>query len=156
MTDTELKEFLDELIPDYAAGHVEAGDWDPDQATDIATKQVYGLVPEGVRTPSMLLYIAETLNAERVGRVWIGLNHKLPGCAYIYYIEIDAERRGEGYGRALLNAVEEQARRHGARTMGLHVFGTNKVARALYESVGYEVTQLDMRKNLAASSGDHT
>lgn len=152
MTDTELKRFLDEIIPDYAASHVEAEDWDPDQATDIAKKQVYGLLSEGVNTPSMLLYVAETPDAERVGWVWIELNHKLPGSAYIYYIEIDAEHRGQNYGRALLNAAEEQASLYGALTISLHVFGTNKVARALYETAGYEAAHLEMKKNLADSS----
>jgi len=153
MTDSELKGLLDEIIPDYAARHVEAGDWDPDQATDIATRQVYGLLPDGVHTPGMLLCVADTVDAERVGRVWIGLNQKRPGHAYIYYIEVDAPRRGRGYGRLLLSEAEKQARRQGARTIGLHVFGMNKVARALYESAGYEVAQLDMQKLLVDSPG---
>jgi ribosomal protein S18 acetylase RimI-like enzyme len=148
MADSELNGFLDGMIPDYAARHVEAGDWDPDQATDIATQQVYGLLPDGVHTRGMLLRVAETVDAEQVGRVWIGLNQMRPGQAYIYYIEVDAPHRGQGYGRVLLGEAEKQARRQGARTIGLHVFGMNKVARALYESAGYEVAQLDMQKLL--------
>jgi hypothetical protein len=72
---------------------------------------------------------------------------RLEGCRW----HIDAQHRGRGYGCLLLSEAEKQARRQGARTMGLHVFGTNKVARALYESAGYEVAQLDMRKLLVDS-----
>jgi ribosomal protein S18 acetylase RimI-like enzyme len=70
-----------------------------------------------------------------------GFNQKRPGQACIYYTEVDATHRGHGYGRALPAVAADHARRHSARTIGLHVFTRNKAARALYESTGCEATQ---------------
>jgi hypothetical protein len=46
------------------------------------------------------------------------------------------------------NSGDDTCRAEGARTLGLSVFGFNAVARAMYESVGYETTSLKMRKQL--------
>jgi GNAT superfamily N-acetyltransferase len=59
--------------------------------------------------------------------------------------------QGKGYGRALLQAAEQQAARHGSKAIGLNVFGTNTVARRLYESSGYQITSMNMRKELGAT-----
>ena len=84
-----------------------------------------------------------------MGVVWVALDRR-PGEAWIYDIEVNAEQRGKGYGRALLQAAEEEAARHGSKAIGLNVFGTNTVARQLYESSGYQITALNMRKELGA------
>jgi ribosomal protein S18 acetylase RimI-like enzyme len=47
--------------------------------------------------------------------------------------------RGQGIGRALMEAAIEQARRRGARRLTLRVLGPNTRAQALYESLGFEV-----------------
>jgi ribosomal protein S18 acetylase RimI-like enzyme len=57
-------------------------------------------------------------------------------------------QRGKGYGRALLRAAEEQAAQQGIDTIGLNVFGSNAVARELYQSSGYETASLHLRKQL--------
>jgi ribosomal protein S18 acetylase RimI-like enzyme len=48
----------------------------------------------------------------------------------------------------LLEVAEEEAARHGVGAIGLNVFGPNRVARALYESAGFEITALQMKKEL--------
>ena len=58
-------------------------------------------------------------------------------------------QRGKGYGRALLRAAEEETLRNGVPTLGLNVFGRNHVARKLYESSGYSITQIAMSKELS-------
>lgn len=148
MTAAEFKIYRARLIPAYAADNVQAGDWDPDQAETLAARETDNLLPEGPQTAGMLLLAAENENGEQVGQVWIALNRSGHGDAWIYDIEISPEHRGQGYGRALLQAAEEQARQHGASTVGLNVFGANTVARNLYESSGYQVTSLAMRKLL--------
>ncbi|PIB08824.1 GNAT family N-acetyltransferase [Streptomyces sp. HG99] len=47
--------------------------------------------------------------------------------------------RGAGVGRALLRAVQDEARRQGARRITLRVLGHNTPARKLYESEGFAV-----------------
>ena len=46
-------------------------------------------------------------------------------------------------------AAERWATEHGGSRIALNVFGPNTIARNLYESSGYEVASLQMRKELA-------
>ncbi|TFD82372.1 hypothetical protein [Cryobacterium psychrophilum] len=53
-----------------------------------------------------------------------------------------------GLGRRAMQLGEAEARRLGATSMGRNVFGYNVNARAPYESLGYETTAVQMRKDL--------
>lgn len=153
MTAAEFDAFRARLIPGYAAEHVRAGDWSPDEAEGLAAEQMDFLLPAGPETPGMLLMSAETDDGDLVGLVWIALQHLgSPGSSWIYYIEIAPGHRGRGYGRALLRAAEQHSARHGAHAIGLNVFGANAVARSLYESSGYEIMSMNMRKELRSQA----
>jgi ribosomal protein S18 acetylase RimI-like enzyme len=65
---------------------------------------------------------------------------------WVYDIGIEAAFRGLGYGRAAMRLAEDEARLRGMTSLGLSVHGQNIVARCLYESIGYPVTELQMRK----------
>ena len=147
MTGAEFETYRARLVPEYAASHVRAGNWTPGEAETLAARQVDDLLPAGPDTPGMLLLVASTSGGEPVGVVWVALDRR-PGEAWIYDIEVNAEHRGKGYGRALLEAAEQEAARHGSKAIGLNVFGPNTVARRLYESSGYEITAINMRKDL--------
>lgn len=149
MTTTEYETYRARLIPEYAAEHVQAGDWSAGQAEALAAESVSNLLPEGPGTRGMLLLVAEMPRGQPVGLVWVALDRPRQGEAWIYDIEISAEHQGKGYGRALLQAAEQEAARHGATAIGLNVFGTNTAARNLYESSGYQTTSMNMRKELS-------
>lgn len=72
--------------------------------------------------------------------------------AFIYDLEVNQYRRGQGLGRAIVTAGENYAREQGAGSLPLHVFGDNAVAHHLYESLGYEVTNVMMAKLLDSPS----
>jgi ribosomal protein S18 acetylase RimI-like enzyme len=149
MTVAEFETFRARLVPEYAAAHVRAGNWAAGQAETLAARQLDDLLPAGPDTPGMLLLVASTSGGEPVGLVWVALDRR-PGEAWIYDIQVNPEQRGKGYGRALLQAAEQEAAQHGSKAIGLNVFGTNTVARQLYESSGYEITAINMRKQLGA------
>ena len=71
-----------------------------------------------------------------------------PDVAFLYDIEVLETRRGSGFGRALLEAVEDAARQAGAAALELNVFGKNHTAISLYSSSGYDVVTQQMRKPL--------
>jgi ribosomal protein S18 acetylase RimI-like enzyme len=48
----------------------------------------------------------------------------------------------------LLHAAEREVQNRGGNSIGLNVFSANVVALRLYESCGYEITSLNMRKLL--------
>ena len=56
---------------------------------------------------------------------------------YLEELYVVPERRGQGLGRALLEAAIELARREGAAHMDLGTSEDDVAARALYESLGF-------------------
>jgi ribosomal protein S18 acetylase RimI-like enzyme len=151
MRGDEYEEFRARLVREYAAAHVAAGDWASDGAQARAEAEMDELLPDGPHTDGSFVMTAEDEAGGRVGFIWVAL--KGPSSsrgAWIYDIEVDAARRGQGYGRALLAAAEAETLRRGADTIALNVFGANTVARSLYDSAGYEVTTLQMRKRFSA------
>jgi len=149
MTQDELEVVRDRMIREYAADHVRAGNWSEEEALTRATAQTDELLPDGVHTPGVIWLVAETPEGRRIGHVWVGPQPR-PGAkgAWIYAIEVEEDARGRGYGRALLEAAEREAARAGFPSIGLNVFGPNTVARKLYDTAGYEVTSLQMLKEL--------
>lgn len=150
MTSAEFVTFRTRLVREYAAKHVRAGNWTHEEAPLRASKQTDELLPQGIDTVGMLLLCAETVDGDVVGQVWVALQHR-PGSgggAWIYDIEVAPEHRGRGYGRALLRAAERGTARHGVTAIGPNVFGPNTAARSLYESAGYEVMSVQMRKEI--------
>ena len=152
MTTAEFHAYRARLIPEYAEDHVRAGDWSAEQAEDLAARQIDELLPAGPGTPRMLVLSAETADGGPLGLVWVGLDYPRSGDAWVYDIQIVPQHRGKGYGRALLQAAEQECARRGAQAIGLNVFGANTGARSLYESSGYEVTAVTMRKELGRSA----
>ena len=57
--------------------------------------------------------------------------------AYLEELFVVPERRGQGLGRALLEASMEHARERGAAHIDLGTSETDVAARALYESAGF-------------------
>lgn len=150
MTSDEFDAYRARSISGYAAVHVAAGDWAPENAQRRAARDTDQLLPAGVDTSGMLLLVAETEELGLIGTAWLAVDAPDKSGAWVYDIEIVPERRGEGHGRVLLEALEQLAAEHGATTMGLNVFGDNAVARSLYESSGYRTASLVMRKTLGA------
>jgi ribosomal protein S18 acetylase RimI-like enzyme len=152
MTAAEFEAYRERSIKGYAAEHVRAGNWSPSQAEALAAKETDDLLPAGLETPGMVLLAAETASAGLIGIVWVELQHRQTTGAWIYDIEILSEQRGRGYGRALLREAEREVEKQGIESIALNVFGGNAIARGLYESSGYEITSLVMRKRLGGRS----
>ena len=153
MTAGEFADYRERTIKAYAAEHVRAGNWSPSQAEELAAKETDDLLPDGVDTPGMLVLAAETASAGLIGLVWVELQHRQSTGAWIYDIEIVPDQRGRGYGRDLLRAAEREVEKLGVTSIALNVFGDNRPARHLYESSGYEITSLFMRKKLGGDPG---
>ncbi|WP_144876793.1 N-acetyltransferase [Microbacterium sp. 1.5R] len=100
-------------------------------------RQMTEELPDGVETAAQELFTAG-VDGEEVGILWVGLRTRggRPH-AFILDIEVVESERRKGYGRELMFAAERVAREHGADSVGLHVFGFNTGATALYESLGY-------------------
>jgi ribosomal protein S18 acetylase RimI-like enzyme len=148
MTEDEVAAFVDAQRDPYIAERVVAGER-PDEARRIADEQMARLFPGGTPAPGQLLYRVLAADGSAVGALWIGPHiAERPDAFWVWDIEIDEAERGRGLGRAAMGLAEEEARAHGASELGLNVFGSNTVARTLYESIGYRATAITMRKSL--------
>jgi len=68
-----------------------------------------------------------------------GSNNGWPaGWAGIRLLAVHPDYRGRGIGRALMEECIHRCRERGTKTIGLHTTELMKVARAMYERIGFE------------------
>lgn len=145
MNSNELEEYLSYAIKNYANEHVKAGNWNEQEAISKATKEFEELLPEGEKTAGNELFIIRDGDKE-VGIIWLAIAQNDKG--FIYDIEIREENRGRGYGKQAMTEIEKVARNLNLKSIGLHVFAHNQVARDLYKKLGYAETNIKMEKKI--------
>ena len=72
----------------------------------------------------------------------VGLTRTAADEAEVLTLAVAASARGRGIGRLLLDSVAAEARRRGACKVTLEVRPDNQVARALYDSAGFDLSSL--------------
>ena len=88
--------------------------------------------------------------SEPAGRLWLGFESGNPGgSGFIYDVYIEETYRRRGIARGAMLLLENEARSLGAAKLALHTFGYNSAARALYEGLGYEITNINMAKTIS-------
>lgn len=149
MTQAEFDAWLPRAIVEYAQEHVVDGRWSQEEAVDKSRAEHDTLLPQGLGTRDNHLWsIVGSEDRKRVGILWVNLRQKPNPHVFVYNIEIFPDFRRRGYAEAAMKELEVAARRMGAETIRLHVFGHNKAARPLYEKLGYEPTNIVMAKPL--------
>ena len=129
---------------EYERGLVEFAGLAPEVARAKVEQDVAAVLPAGLATEGTWLWVVEE-NGRRVGVVFLGLRG---GDAWLYDITIDAEERGQGYGRMAMLALEDEVRTLGHESVALNVWGGNEIARGRYRSLGYFEQSVHMRKAL--------
>jgi ribosomal protein S18 acetylase RimI-like enzyme len=147
MTEDEFVGFIVWAVRDYAAQHTRTGKWAAEDALRFAKGEYLLALPNGLQTQDSYLYTArDAVDGERVGSLWLMLRRRGGAMeTYVYNIVVDEPKRGRGYGRALMRESVRWAREHGTTSVGLHVFGHNTAARALYTSLGFQETNVSMQ-----------
>ncbi len=147
VTRAEFDEWLPRQVAGYAALITASGALPAPAAREKAERDTARYFGNGADTPGHFVF--RVMAGEvGVGWLWLGVPGPDPDplMAWVFEIEIEAPFRGRGYGRAAMRLAEEEARARGMTSLGLNVHGQNMVARSLYESLGYEVTALQMKK----------
>jgi len=153
MTPAEYEAWLAHLIEDYAAEKVAAGNWTTEEAPARAAEETRGQLPQGAATPGQHIYsIMAEGEPEPVGVLWFAVIEARRQ-AFIYDLEIHPPYRRRGYAEGAMRAAEGEVQALGLESIGLHVFGNNRAARALYEKLGYEVTNINMVKRVSDGAG---
>jgi ribosomal protein S18 acetylase RimI-like enzyme len=57
---------------------------------------------------------------------------------WVYYVSVDPDRRGKGYGRDIMNAAEDWLRGLGIEKLQLMVRAGNAKVQAFYETLDYQ------------------
>jgi ribosomal protein S18 acetylase RimI-like enzyme len=150
MTDEQFAVFAQDAIRDYAADKRANGLWSADEALERA-REIFGeLLPQGPATPDHHLYVLRDPERQvEVGTLWLAVVERAGRrIAYVYGVDILAEYRRQGYATQAFRALEDQVGAWGLAGIALHVFGHNSGAQALYESLGYAVTDIMLFKAL--------
>ena len=143
--------FLARAVPEYAAEKVRSGQWSPEEAQARSEREFQDLLPQGPDTPDNVLYTLHDPHEDAdVGVLWYALQRTPHATtAFIYEVEVFEAYRRRGYATQAFTLLETDAAARGATRIGLHVFGHNTAARALYEKLGYHATNINMRKELS-------
>lgn len=148
LSDDEFESWFSRVRDGYAADMTRDAGVAPEKATAMAASQMDALFPGHAPSPEQLVYVLEA-DGDRVGELWLcDRDSPMQHALFIYFVGIDSEHRGKGYGKAAMKLVESEARRLGIDHIALNVFGKNEVARNLYRSLGYEENAISMSKNL--------
>jgi ribosomal protein S18 acetylase RimI-like enzyme len=147
MTRAQFDAWLPRQMDAYAAKIAASGAMPAEAARQKAERDTARYFYAGFATPGQLVF--RVMAGEvAVGWLWLGVPGPNPDplMAWVFEIEIEPPFRGRGYGRAAMRLAEAEAHAHGMTSLGLNVHGHNVIARSLYESLGYEVMALQMRK----------
>jgi ribosomal protein S18 acetylase RimI-like enzyme len=149
MTRAEFDEWLPRQVAGYAALIAASGAMPAQAAREKAERDTARYFGNRAATPGQLVFRIMAGEAS-VGWLWLGVPGPDPDplMAWVFEIEIEAAFRGRGYGRTAMRLAEDEARARGMTSLGLNVHGQNLVARSLYDSLGYEVTAMQMKKTL--------
>jgi RimJ/RimL family protein N-acetyltransferase len=148
MTPEIYDAWVEQMSADYAAEHVAAGNWPAEGSLERARAQLVELLPDGLATEGQQLWSIRDADGSHVGILWVGPRPRAERALFIWDIEIEPAARGHGFGEAALDALHAWARERGYERVGLHVFGSNEVARRLYLRTGYVETDVSMEKRL--------
>ena len=132
----------------YAQDNVLSGRWPAVEATALARAEFEQLLPQGPATPNHHVYeIQDKSTGETVGFLWFAVVGASDArSAFIYNITVNQSFRRRGYAKAALLWLEQFAKAQGLASVRLNVFAHNPEARALYRTLGYEITSMNMRK----------
>ena len=108
------------------------------------------LLPRGLATPDNYLYeIMAEKSGPTVGFLWFAVQDQQGlRSAFVYDVRVKEEYRRLGHATRAFLALEPIVVGLGLPSIGLHVFGHNHAAQALYGRLGYAVTDINMVKAL--------
>jgi ribosomal protein S18 acetylase RimI-like enzyme len=145
MTVAEYEHLRSAIFEDYAREVSTAMAISLEEGRTAARKQLDDLLKDGLQTEGHYLWKVVAEDGNAVGDLWV-LVEPAKQRAFIYFIGIDEPYRGKGYSRAAMRALETEVKPMGAQRIDLNVFGDNATAIHLYQSLGYHVLAMGMRK----------
>lgn len=149
MTESEFNFWAPRSRSSYAQDKMKANSLTKPEADKIALDDFNRLLPDGLQSKDNFLCAVKNGDEKNVGFAWYCIRGAEDNRrAFICDILIEEQNRGKGFGRKAMLLIEEEVKKQGLSRIGLHVFGFNKTAINLYQSLGYLTTDLVMEKSL--------
>lgn len=148
LTRSEFAGYQATSIPMYAHEKIRSGEWAEGDALRLAREAFDLLLPNGLDTPDNYLFgLREAADGPVLGVLWFAIRQRAGDrIAYVYEIVIHPQFQRKGHASASFRALEDKVRELGLSGIALHVFGHNTGARALYESLGYQTSNITLFK----------
>ncbi len=148
MSEEAYERFTALSMKDFAEAKARAERLSVEEGQRIADSAWKSLLPQGQETETHHFFSAFRDNIE-IGMLWFKeeRNWETP-YGYLYQVWVWDEFQGQGLGRELMKALETELLSRGLKRLRLHVFAFNERAVKLYESMGFETTNLVMVKEL--------
>jgi GNAT superfamily N-acetyltransferase len=150
MSPEEFSEFAEKSVLEMAKHRARESRRDVDASVIEGVRaEMKRLIPEGQGTKDHFFYCLKMEGPNPEGWIWFCVREQ-HGFKRVFICDITVAEssRGKGYGKALLGWLEKKTAELRISEIGLHVFGENSPARKLYESSGYEITNLYLAKTL--------
>lgn len=148
MDPADYPAYLERGIREYAAEHVKTGNWKESEALEKSRAEFNKLLPDGVNSKNEFIYsIVDESSGQKLGILWVEIKmDQTPRRAFGFDFIIYEPFRGKGFGKQALQALDKLLISMDVESMGLHVFGHNATAFELYKKMGFEITNVQMRK----------
>lgn len=120
-----------------------------DSSMQRAEEKFSTYLPLGLQTPGHYFYLLKNEQSVSNGYLWFGEQEEhLRKKIFIFDILVEEKFRGKGLGKWMLNWLEIETKKKDLHEISLHVLGYNQIARELYESMGFEATNIYMSKKV--------
>lgn len=147
MNEQNFRSFIDIAVVNFAKDKVINGSWKEDTALEQSMSAFNSLLPEGEKTENNVLKNIVFEN-QNIGYIWYSINKKQePYYAYLFEIFISPEYRGRGFGTEAMSLCMKEIKGKDIDDVWLHVFGHNQSALKLYQQLGFEITDYNLKAN---------
>lgn len=148
MKNQEFDRFKNRTIISYANEIVENIGISEEKALAKSKEETNAILKDGIKTDDhIFLSIFEENNPGSIGHIWVQLYMDRKE-AFIYHIELLEKYRGVGVGEKAIELLEQYLKKCDISRIRLNVFQKNIIARSLYEQKGFNITNVQMQKDL--------
>lgn len=147
MTEDAYQIYLREHEEEYARDRMITDRESFEEALKTTRAQHAVMLPQGLKTPDQFFFaVADKGSGRMVGYLWFSFR-RASRELYLCHILIKEAERRRGYGRSVLEALDDKAKELGCRAIWLNVMAHNQGAIEFYRAQGYRVGAVHMSKH---------
>jgi ribosomal protein S18 acetylase RimI-like enzyme len=148
MNDEDFQRFIDTASVNFANDKVKNGSWKQEAALEQSLAAFRRLLPDGVQTENHFLKNI-VLDNQIIGYLWYEIKKQEDSKhVYLFEILVSPQLRGQGYGTEALELFIQEVKEKGIEDIWLHMFGHNQGALKLYQQIGFEITDYNLKLNI--------